>query len=251
MLVCHRHCSVDYRGGRAERPPPQRHPTAHGQCDGSVSIHADYRAYKPLNWLRPPCRLVESEPVVVTHRRSETSPSPSRPTPVTSVHAMGPDPAWPRTGWRLHLQELLAAHPSSLGRRAQPWCGGSTRPTSGPGRPPLPRRRGRGRVVRSKVKRRGYIVRRGATGPLASSGLDRDSRLRRSGAPGRISSSGPGAGMAERRGIRLRGGSTTTSPGSGTVRPPPLLIVSHLSPWPHSAGRTGPGRPRVRGPWSV
>ena len=31
------------------------------KADGSVSIHADDRAYKPLNWMSPPCRLTEDE----------------------------------------------------------------------------------------------------------------------------------------------------------------------------------------------
>ncbi len=30
------------------------------KADGSVSIHADDRAYKPLNWMSPPCWLSET-----------------------------------------------------------------------------------------------------------------------------------------------------------------------------------------------
>jgi RecB family endonuclease NucS len=30
------------------------------KADGSVSIHADDRAYKPLNWMSPPCKLQEA-----------------------------------------------------------------------------------------------------------------------------------------------------------------------------------------------
>ena len=30
------------------------------KADGSVSIHADDRAYKPLNWMSPPCTLMTS-----------------------------------------------------------------------------------------------------------------------------------------------------------------------------------------------
>ena len=30
------------------------------KADGSVSIHADDRAYKPLNWMSPPCRIEEA-----------------------------------------------------------------------------------------------------------------------------------------------------------------------------------------------
>jgi endonuclease len=29
------------------------------KADGSVSVHADDRAYKPLNWMSPPCWLTE------------------------------------------------------------------------------------------------------------------------------------------------------------------------------------------------
>ena len=32
------------------------------KSDGSVSIHADDRAYKPLNWMSPPCTLAELPP---------------------------------------------------------------------------------------------------------------------------------------------------------------------------------------------
>ena len=31
------------------------------KSDGSVSVHADDRAYKPLNWMNPPCTLVMRE----------------------------------------------------------------------------------------------------------------------------------------------------------------------------------------------
>ena len=31
-------------------------------ADGSVSVHADDRAYKPLNWMSPPCTLAVMEP---------------------------------------------------------------------------------------------------------------------------------------------------------------------------------------------
>ena len=31
------------------------------KSDGCVSIHSDGGAYKPLNWMTAPCRLVESD----------------------------------------------------------------------------------------------------------------------------------------------------------------------------------------------
>jgi len=53
-------CSVDYVGRlTAHLPSAQRLILV--KADGSVSIHADDRAYKPLNWMRgldPNTRLV-------------------------------------------------------------------------------------------------------------------------------------------------------------------------------------------------
>src|SRR5689334_17431972 len=49
-------CSVDYIGRlTAHLPPATRLLLV--KADGSISIHADDRAYKPLNWMSPPCRL--------------------------------------------------------------------------------------------------------------------------------------------------------------------------------------------------
>src|SRR5687768_13348207 len=53
-------CSVDYIGRlTAHLPPATRLLLV--KADGSISIHADDRAYKPLNWMSPPCRLEETE----------------------------------------------------------------------------------------------------------------------------------------------------------------------------------------------
>src|SRR3954471_17899860 len=49
-------CSVDYVGRlSAHLPPAVRLLLV--KADGSVSVHADDRAYKPLNWMSPPCAL--------------------------------------------------------------------------------------------------------------------------------------------------------------------------------------------------
>ena len=49
-------CCVDYVGRlEAHLPPADRLILI--KADGSVSIHADDRAYKPLNWMMPPCSL--------------------------------------------------------------------------------------------------------------------------------------------------------------------------------------------------
>ena len=51
-------CSVDYVG-RLSAHLPMATRLILTKADGSVSIHADDRAYKPLNWMSPPCSTVE------------------------------------------------------------------------------------------------------------------------------------------------------------------------------------------------
>src|SRR6476659_11414376 len=51
-------CSVDYLG-RLTAHLPMATRLLLVKADGSVSIHADDRAYKPLNWMSPPCSLKE------------------------------------------------------------------------------------------------------------------------------------------------------------------------------------------------
>jgi RecB family endonuclease NucS len=51
-------CTVDYVGRLTAHLPSARRLLLI-KADGSVSIHADDRAYKPLNWMSPPCWLVE------------------------------------------------------------------------------------------------------------------------------------------------------------------------------------------------
>src|SRR5690606_622761 len=52
-------CSEEYAGRRSAHLPPAVR-LLMVKADGTVSIHADDRAYKPLNWMSPPCRLEEA-----------------------------------------------------------------------------------------------------------------------------------------------------------------------------------------------
>jgi RecB family endonuclease NucS len=51
-------CTVDYQG-RLEAHLPSATRLLMCKADGSISIHADGGAYKPLNWMTPPCRMTE------------------------------------------------------------------------------------------------------------------------------------------------------------------------------------------------
>ena len=53
-------CSVDYIG-RLTAHLPMATRLIMVKQDGSVSIHSDDRAYKPLNWMSCPCTLVEDD----------------------------------------------------------------------------------------------------------------------------------------------------------------------------------------------
>jgi RecB family endonuclease NucS len=52
-------CQVDY-AGRLTAHLPMATRLLMIKADGSVLVHADGGSYKPLNWMSPPCTLVES-----------------------------------------------------------------------------------------------------------------------------------------------------------------------------------------------
>ena len=58
-------CQVDYVGRLSAHLPMARRLLLI-KADGSVSVHADDRAYKPLNWMSPPCALAEESPTTST-----------------------------------------------------------------------------------------------------------------------------------------------------------------------------------------
>jgi RecB family endonuclease NucS len=86
------------------------------KADGSVSVHADDRAYKPLNWMSPPCRL-EEEPGVwrVVNKAGEELRITLEEILHDSTHELGVDPGLVKDGVEAHLQELLAAQIGLLG----------------------------------------------------------------------------------------------------------------------------------------
>ena len=108
-------CSVDYVGRlTAHLPSAQRLILV--KADGSVSIHADDRAYKPLNWMSPPCTLQEAPGVwTVTNKAGEQLVLTIEEMLHDSSHELGVDPGLVKDGVEAHLQILLAAHPGSLG----------------------------------------------------------------------------------------------------------------------------------------
>ncbi len=101
-------CSVDYVG-RLTAHLPSAVRLLLVKADGSVSIHADGRAYKPLNWMSPPCVIAEAEGVWrVTNRADEQLIITIEDILHDSRHELGVDPGLRKDGVEAHLQVLLA-----------------------------------------------------------------------------------------------------------------------------------------------
>ncbi|MFD8480170.1 endonuclease NucS [Kitasatospora sp. NPDC059673] len=108
-------CTVDYAGRLAAHLPSAVRLVI-VKADGSVSIHADDRAYKPLNWMSPPCSLKEGEGVwTVTNKAGEKLIITLEDVHHDSSHELGVDPGLVKDGVEAHLQELLADRMEVLG----------------------------------------------------------------------------------------------------------------------------------------
>ncbi|KAA0926030.1 MULTISPECIES: endonuclease NucS [Rhodococcus] len=112
-------CQVDYVGRLTAHLPSARRLLL-VKSDGSVSVHADDRAYKPLNWMSPPCWMVETTEDettkwIVTNKAGEELRITIDDVELDSSHELGIDPGLVKDGVEAHLQELLAEHVSTLG----------------------------------------------------------------------------------------------------------------------------------------
>lgn len=112
-------CTVDYVG-RLTAHLPSALRLLLIKADGSVSIHADDRAYKPLNWMSPPCTLRESSDDdgvlwTVTNKAGEQLQIHIEGIEHDSSHHLGVDPGLVKDGIEAHLQELLAEHVHTFG----------------------------------------------------------------------------------------------------------------------------------------
>ncbi|WP_086819275.1 endonuclease NucS [Allokutzneria sp. NRRL B-24872] len=147
-------CQVDYVGRlTAHLPMAQRLLLI--KADGSVSIHSDDRAFKPLNWMSPPCWLIEDPGTwVVQNKAGEKLVITVEEVLHDSKHELGPEPGLRKDGVEAHLQELLAEHVTTLGegwtlvRREFPTAIGPV---------DLMCRDGKGSSVAVEIKRRGEI----------------------------------------------------------------------------------------------
>ena len=147
-------CSVDYAGRLAARLPAATR-LIMVKADGCVAIHSDGGAYKPLNWMNAPNRLVEGDGEwIVTNPKGERLTITLHEVLSDISEALGVDPGLQKDGVEAHLQQLLAASPHAieagltLVRREYPTAIGPV---------DLVCRDGSGQVVAIEVKRRGEI----------------------------------------------------------------------------------------------
>ncbi len=155
-------CTVDY-DGRLTAHLPEAVRLLMVKADGCVAIHADGGAYKPLNWMNSPNTLtVDDDPEADNARAVWTVRNPGGETLTITLHEvlsdeaheMGLDPGLQKDGVEAHLQELLAADPTTildglrLVRREYPTDIGPV---------DLLCRGARGETVAIEVKRRGEI----------------------------------------------------------------------------------------------
>ena len=151
-------CQVDYVG-RLTAHLPMAPRLLLVKADGSVSVHADDRAYKPLNWMSPPCTLKDeltdgSGTWTVTNKAGEQLIITIESVEHDHAHELGVDPGLQKDGVEAELQRLLALHVETFGagwslvRREYPTAIGPV---------DLLCRDAAGAVVAVEIKRRGEI----------------------------------------------------------------------------------------------
>ncbi|MGH9049178.1 MAG: endonuclease NucS [Acidimicrobiia bacterium] len=107
-------CSVEYEGRLGAHLPPALRLILL-KADGSIAVHADSKAYQPLNWMSPPCRILEGD-----GRITASTPKGERLVIelLDVVHDLtvdlGDDPGLAKDGVEAELQQLLAARVDAL-----------------------------------------------------------------------------------------------------------------------------------------
>src|SRR5690606_3174583 len=108
-------CQVDY-AGRLTAHLPMATRLLLVKSDGSVSVHSDDRAYKPLNWMSPPCWLIEDGNLWIVENKAGEKLVVTIDQIIDEIsHDLGAEPGLQKDGVEAHLQELLAEHITTLG----------------------------------------------------------------------------------------------------------------------------------------
>jgi RecB family endonuclease NucS len=108
-------CSVDYQGRLGARLAPAIRLILF-KADGSIAVHSDAKAYKPLNWMNPPCTISEADGVITARTpKGEVLRIEVDEVLHDSSVVLGNDPGLEKEGVEAELQALLAASVGALG----------------------------------------------------------------------------------------------------------------------------------------
>lgn len=107
-------CTVDY-SGRLTAHLPEATRLIMVKADGTLAIHSDGNASKPLNWMIAPNIVeVHEDRWEVTNSKTERLTIWIHEVLEDVTHELGDDPGLIKDGVEIHLQEILAATPSIL-----------------------------------------------------------------------------------------------------------------------------------------
>jgi len=107
-------CTVDY-AGRLNAHLPEATRLIMVKADGTLAIHSDGNASKPLNWMIAPNVLeIYDDRWEVTNSKAERLTIWIHEILEDVTHELGNDPGLTKDGVEAHLQELLAVTPDTL-----------------------------------------------------------------------------------------------------------------------------------------
>lgn len=107
-------CTVDYTG-RLTAHLPEAVRLIMVKADGTLAIHSDGNASKPLNWMVAPNSLEISEDMwIVSNSKGEQLAISINEILEDVTHDLGDDPGLQKDGVEAHLQTLLARSPEVL-----------------------------------------------------------------------------------------------------------------------------------------
>jgi RecB family endonuclease NucS len=85
------------------------------KADGSIAIHSDSKAYKPLNWMNPPCTIeVTDDEIVARTPKGETLRIELHEIVHDATFELGEDAGLEKDGVEAELQQLIAARVAAL-----------------------------------------------------------------------------------------------------------------------------------------
>ncbi len=107
-------CTVDY-SGRLTAHLPEATRLIMVKADGTLAIHSDGNASKPLNWMIAPNYLeIHEDRWEVSNSKGEVLQIRIHEVIEDVTHELGDDPGLVKDGVEAHLQELLAMTPDAL-----------------------------------------------------------------------------------------------------------------------------------------